>query len=55
MYVIILHLAPVKRLSLSSFYVCLKHKQGVFQTPAISTVGVGYDDALEDRRSVKVR
>ena len=52
---IMIHLAPVKPLSLSSFYVCLKHKQGVFQTPAISSVGVGYDDALADKRSAKVR
>lgn len=50
-----MHLAPVKPLLLSSFYVCLKHKQGVFQTPAISSVGVGYDDALADKISVKVR
>lgn len=50
-----MHLAPVKPLLLSSFYVCLKHKQGVFQMPAISSVGVGYDDALADKISVKVR
>ena len=50
-----IHLAPVKRLSLSSFDVCLKHKQGVFQTPVISSVGVGYDDAKADKGSVKVR
>jgi len=43
------------RLNAFFFYVCLKHAQGLFQTPAISSIGVGYHDALADKRNVKVR